>query len=383
MLVTVRVVLFATSRENARAILDDQAGETLGERRDYLDSRLEDIADQANPGGQFGGEWVLVTVSMTAIATANLAFAYPDSVPRARTILARCREVATSRGVRAFDTERWGTDALEDLESDTPHIGYLGHLALVLEAERILGGPTDARERPVIAALRRRLDRATAPILETYPGERYVADNVVVAAALAMSTVASAHDPERAATSATVARFVAWARVHLVDAHGALVFRTDAKGEAEGPARGSGIAWSSIYLPFVDPSLAEAQARVLRDRYRKSFGPLGGAVCEYDGCAAGHGDVDSGPVLLGTSPSGSGFALAAAKTLDDEAWLSDLLALDEWVGLTIATGAKNQTKRRFLFAPLVGDAIVLAALTTRAPHATTSRSPWDTRYLSR
>lgn len=375
-LVIVRVLAYAVGKENARAILDDRAESTLVERRDYLAARLEDVSEQTAPGGQFGGEWVLVTLSMTALASANLAFTYPDTVPTAKTIVERCAELALAKSTRAFDTARWDEDALDSLDGTNPHIGYLGHLALILEAKRILGASDDAHEKPVLAALRRRVAAAKAPILETYPGERYTADNMVVFAALAMAAIDAPGHGERSAENApSVKRFVDWVTTRLIDPKSdAIVFLTNDDGTAKGHARGSGVGWSGLYLPFLDRALAKRQATALHDHFRKSLAPFGGAVCEYDGCTPGAGDVDSGPVVLGTSPSGTGFAFAAARTLGDERWLDDMLSTAEWVGVT----ASISGKRRFLLAPLVGDAVVVAALSTRSGEVV-----WDGRYLSR
>ncbi|CAN5817951.1 hypothetical protein BH09MYX1_BH09MYX1_11900 [soil metagenome] len=372
-----RVGAYAVGKENAHALLDDQAEITLVERRDYLAARLEDVSDQSGPGGQFGGEWVLVTLSMTAMGTTNLAFAYPDTIPRARTIVDRCLTLALTKEARAFDTARWNEDALDTLEGTSPHIGYLGHLAIILEAKRILGGGEDPHEKPVLAALRRRVASGASPILETYPGERYTADNMVVAAAIALSEIeAPLVTTERATASAAVlGRFTSWLEHELLDAEsGAIVFATDAEGHAKGSARGSGVGWNSLYLPFIDRAIAKRQATVLRDRFRRPLGPFGGALCEYDRCAKGAGDVDSGPVVLGTSPSGTGFAIAAAKTLDDAAWLDDMVSISEWVGVTISLGGK----RRFLIGPLVGDAILLASMSARG-----EGKSWDGRYITR
>ncbi len=373
-LLALRVSAYAVGKEDARAILDDRAESSLVARRDYVESRLDELASEAAPSGQFGGEWRLVTLSMLAVGATNLAFTYPDTVPRARTIVDRCLELALAKENRAFDTDRWGEDALEGLSGAKPHLGYLGHLALILEAKRVLGGGVDANEEPVLAALRRRVGAGPSPVLETYPDERYVADNVVVWAAIAMSGIEHGGGERTARVAPIVAKAKSWMETKLLDpATDGLVFRTDAAGVGQGPARGSGLAWSGIYLPFIDRALAKREATALRDHFRKSLGPFGGGVCEYAECAIGAGDVDSGPLVRGISPAATGFGLAAARTLGDERWLDDLLSTAEWVGVTIP-GAR----RRFALGPLVGDAIVVAALSTRAGEVV-----WDGRYLSR
>lgn len=85
--------------------------------------------------------------------------------------------------------------------------------------------------------------------------------------------------------------------------------------------------------------------------------PLGlSAFREYPRGVDGRGDVDSGPLVLGLSPSATGFALAGA----DPALRRGLLHTAELVGCTVPWNG-----RHFLFGPLVGDAAVLAARTQR------------------
>jgi hypothetical protein len=363
-LILARLLAFFAFHDDARALLDDRTAADLVARRDYLSARLDSVSTAATPDDPlFSGEWMLVTLSMTAMATTNIAFAYPDTLEDGRRLVNRCAELALAETTRRFDTTRWGEDALTTLPGSGSHIGYLGHLLLILEAKRLLGGGTDAHEGPVADALASRYEKAPFPYLETYPGERYTADNMVVLAALGMSDLARA--PKHAAL---LARFIAYTKAHLLDPKSQLVvFGVTDAGEAKGTARGSGVGWNSLYLPFVDESFAKAQAGILRDRFRKWTGPGSLSVCEYDGCAPGKGDVDSGPVILGASPSGTGFAIAAARRLGDEAWLSGLLATVEWTGFSVQWSGK----RRYLLSPLVGDAIVLAAKTSRG---------WDGRY---
>ena len=90
-------------------------------------------------------------------------------------------------------------------------------------------------------------------------------------------------------------------------------------------------------------------------------------MCERATCD-GQGDVDSGPLVFGTSPAATGFAMAAARSLGDAEWLGGLLSTAEWVGV-VTPGPR----RHYLTAPLVGNAIVLAMMTSR---------PWDDRYVA-
>ena len=81
----------------------------------------------------------------------------------------------------------------------------------------------------------------------------------------------------------------------------------------------------------------------------------------------GVGDVDSGPAILGLSPSGTGFMIGGAVHEKDTDLLSELLFTSEVVGSSL----EWDNKRSYLLAPLVGDAIMLAMKTARV---------WDLRY---
>ena len=105
-----------------------------------------------------------------------------------------------------------------------------------------------------------------------------------------------------------------------------------------------------------------------RDQYSKlkrSFAvdlPFGfAALREYRRGVKGTGDIDSGPVVFGMSTSGTGFAMVGAAIHGDLEYKHGLLRTAEIVGTSIQMGGE----RRYLFAPLIGDAIVLAMRTAQ------------------
>lgn len=327
-----------TEREDAEA------------RLEYLSTRITagDLPGVA-PGHPFDGEWTAVTLSMTAVAATNLALRFPETRSRRREQVTEFAARLASDQARAYDTRQWGHDALETLERSEGHAGYLGHLALAMDAACLLGGTRDAalHER-LVAALARRIDASPSGLIETYPGERYVPDTVVVMAAVAQFD-ACVGQPRHAAL---IARWLGKLRAQWLDPdNGILVF---APGEA---ARGSGAAWNSFYLPFIDEAFAADQSA----RTWATFGDtaLGGWLHGLRERPVGDeraGDVDSGPLVMGISASATGFALADATLRGRRAEQRGLLRTAELVGLTWGG--------RYLTAPLVGDAIVLAAKTT-------------------
>ncbi len=363
-IVMVRVVWHAVQRDDPKALLEGRAESDLRERRDYLGAHIDEAAKALAPNeSQFAGEWSIVTLSMTAIAAANIGFEHSDAVPAGVELVTRCAEAARRKESRAFDAARWNDDPIDAMEGPGAHIGYLGHLAMILEAHRLLGGrdaELAALETKVIAALTTKLQSAPSGLLPTYPNETYVADNAVVLAALALSDIGRPAKPHAHLLKTALST---WRATLLDKDTGALVF-----SPTHGRARASGAALSAMMLWFVDETFAKEQSKAIAAHFDDDVFGLFGAVCEFEGCK-GDGDVDSGPLVRGASPSATGFAIALAKRSGDEKWLGRLLATAEWAGL----GFSWSGKRRYVFAPLVGDAVVLAAESARA---------WDVRYLS-
>jgi hypothetical protein len=118
-------------------------------------------------------------------------------------------------------------------------------------------------------------------------------------------------------------------------------------------------------LSFVDEALARDQFARLLAVFGEPlpFGAL--ALREWPAGVAKDGDVDSGPLVFGLSPSATGFAMAGPAMLGDDERSRALLRTAEMVGVTVGS--------RYLLAPLVGDAIVLA---------TSTATPWTDRFLS-
>jgi len=314
----------------------------------YLARRIDDGSFPGlAPGQPFDGEWKVGTLSMSSLAALNLAHARPTTRPARAAMVSAWAERMLSDDVRAFDGAKWRSDALATLTGPEGHAGYLGHLAVVFGARCALTGVVEPLHAQVIDALARRVDASESALLETYPGETYVPDNVAVAAGIAMFDACAgtgAHAP-------TLDRWARTMRARWLDERtGVLVF---APGQS---ARGSGAAWNAIFLPFVDEAFAREQA----ERTWRTFGDeaLGGwlaGVREWPGGEARGGDVDSGPLVFGVSPSATGFMLAAGLHQDR------LLATIELAGFSF-----GMEERRYLLSPLVGDAIILAAKTAGA-----------------
>ena len=114
--------------------------------------------------------------------------------------------------------------------------------------------------------------------------------------------------------------------------------------------------------------LALEQYRLLKTNFAVKL-PFGlASLREYPRGYSGPSDVDSGPVIFGLSTSRPGFMIAGARLGKDPGYLQGLLTTAEAVGSTAGTG----DVRHYLFAPVVGEAILLAMKTA---------CQWDDRYV--
>jgi hypothetical protein len=347
-----------------RATPGEDAAELL-ERRAYLVERVTapDFGPRSFPeamGDPFRGEWALVSLSMTALALGGLAQQFPAEVGTTESDLQKIIDRTLSTDVTAFDTDKWNKAALDTLASDHGHIGYLGHLTLILAVDELTSpkGPHRELLGRVAPAIARKIARAPCGIAETYPGELYLPDNAVALAALALAERAGIAPAEPALSARNLLEKIE--KKYADPTTGLLPFRLTPACASTGELRASGAAWSLLYLAHVD----EAHALQGYEALRKNFldqpvpGLLG--VREWPRGVDRSGDVDSGPLALGLSPAATGFTVALARRAGDQGTLRGLLDTAELAGFSLSW----RGRRGYLTAPLVGDAILLAA---RAP----------------
>ncbi len=148
LLLAIKGAWFFRYRVDAGPAMQEQSRGDLLTRRAYLLSRV--LAPSFGPhdfpaalGAQFQGEWALVSLSMTALAIAGLAQQFPDAAGTSRDDLERILDRALSSELSQFDTQRWQEPALSTLGNERGHVGYLGHLAIILAVREksFPGGP--------------------------------------------------------------------------------------------------------------------------------------------------------------------------------------------------------------------------------------------------
>lgn len=311
-------------------------------------------------------EWAIGTLSMTAAALANLVFLYPETQQESRDAIAKMIERLQCDDLASYENYWWGESALSTLNGKNGHIGYLAHLNFMLGAYRAVGGDTryDRLHRSISDALARRVLESRHHYLETFPGQIFIPDNAATAASLSIAQLTLGADYK-----GPIDAWLAQTRGHLLDpATGLIRPWIDSDGRGFGPPRGSYAAWTIYYLNWVDRNLALEQYQLLKSNFAVKL-PFGlAALREYPRGYDGPADVDSGPVIFGLSTSGTGFMIAGARLSRDANYLQGLLTSAEVVGSTVGT----RGVRHYLFAPVVGEAILLAMKTA---------CNWDGRYV--
>lgn len=142
-------------------------------------------------------------------------------------------------------------------------------------------------------------------------------------------------------------------------ASGFVIQRMGARdGAAHDAPRGSGTALAAYFAGFADRSVARRLAEGLFRHEATFFGF--GAIREYAPGHAGHGDVDSGPVVLGVSVSATGFALAPARAHGYRESFDCIYRTTELFGAPVISGGRQ----RFLTGGPIGNALLLAMLTS-------------------
>ncbi|MCI0579894.1 MAG: hypothetical protein L0332_24640 [Chloroflexi bacterium] len=359
------------------ALIANEARGDLMARRAYLIGQT-----YGNPAGTaelhpylpplFQGEWALGSYSMTAAALANIAFLYPETRQESLVVIEGLIERVLAAEFRQFDSDMWGEDGLERMAQGEGtrygHIAYLGQLNFMLAAYHYLGGEKAEYRRLFqenSAYLAQSLDSSPFHNGETYPRQIFIPDNAVVVASLAL------YDrlfPEEA--TGTAERWLSHMDSHYRDPEtGLFVFRLTNDGSVLVDGRGSGAGWNSFFLFYADEAVAQEQYGLLKEHLADRPAPGVAGVREWPHGHAGPGDVDSGPLFLGLSPSGTGFAVAGARHTGDAEFLSALLLTVETAGFTVQWSGERQ----YLLAPLVGDACLLAMK---------SVTRWDGRFLN-
>lgn len=360
---------FRALHEQRRLTSPQYEKQDIVERRDYLLSKLiaspEDVLGEmpASVGPQFQGEWALYSCSMLSAALANISKIYPETKADNLQNIAKLIDIVLSPELRRYDTMRWDEDALTSLDGRCSHISYLSHLAWMICEYKGVGGGTqyDSLLSSICEAMNRRITRSKAFNLPTYPGEPiYIPDMLVAIVALQKYG-----DMNYGKYHHTVQRWLELAQSKWIDHDtGVLASYLDWDGEqfTDMPIRGSFSALSCYYLTMVDQRFAREQYDRLKALFWKE-GAISGLKEYHDRTCYFGMDIDSGPILLELSPSGTAFFAGTATLFGDKEVCNGILRTAEFAGCTIGKGGN----RHYLLAniALVGESIVLAMRTNR------------------
>ena len=340
-------------------------------RANYLTSKVcttpQGLLDEmpSGIGKQFQGEWALYTCSMTSAALANIAILYPQNKELSIKFIGQIIDIAMSEEIREYDRLRWREDPMDVIYGNLSHISYYSHLAWMISRYKQIGGDDkyDGLYHSICKAMNRRIRQSPIMNLPTYPGESiYIPDMLV--AIVALNNYASQYNGEY---YSTVKLWIERAKKEWIDKETGLLasflVQNGNSAMIEPPVKGSYSALNCYYLSLIDTEFAKEQYECLKKDFRQSF-PFAGLREYHDHTCLFGMDIDAGPIIFNLSPSGTGFVIGAATSLEDMEFRNQLLKTAEIGGSTVTWLGKSH----YLLAnvALVGEAIILA-MRTSAP----------------
>ncbi len=227
--------------------------------------------------------------------------------------------------------------ALAPFRNDTqvPHgVFYLGWTNRLLGGLLKLQAPQErstadvARFKAQSATLAKAYENSPNLTLEAYPGMAWPCDQTVALASLALhdELFGSNYQP-------LIQRWVSQTRQNLDPQTQLIPHKVDAAtGTIEIAARSSSQVYLLPFLRELDPAFALQQYQQFRQQFiPPTLGLL--PVREYPIGIPGKGDIDTGPLIFGFSPTSNITSLAAAKAYNDRALFDSGLLITETLGL--------------------------------------------------
>ncbi|MGK5678278.1 hypothetical protein [Actinoplanes sp. URMC 104] len=204
------------------------------------------------------------------------------------------------------------------------------------------------------AAIAAAFDASPTPFLESYPGQAWPVDSTVAIASLRL------HDklltPASPQFDITVIRWLANVEARLDPATQLIPHTADpSTGSPTSGAQGTSQSLINRFLPEIDPAFARVQYTRFRTWFLSAPLGLGPTVREHPTGVNGPSNVDSGPLVLGTSLSATAVTIGAAKLNGDESLADGLAQFGEVAGLPVST---PWSKRYAFGAAPIGDAFL-------------------------
>lgn len=252
---------------------------------------------------------------------------------------------------RAAAEARWVLQRMDSPEGIAPFMAdtqvpngvfYLGW------KNRLLGGllslKPEAAATPAEVALFRQQSKALGAAfrarpsrhLDAYPGQAWPCDNVMALSSLRLHDVL--FEPE---FGDVIESWVAFTKDHLDPETGLIVHMIDgSNGRMITAARASTQVYILTLLPELDAAFAREQYAIFRRLFVQDW--LGFLpVREYPEGKSGSGDVDTGPLIFGISPSATVVAIAAARANGDAELSERTVILSEIIGAPWTSGREK------------------------------------------
>jgi hypothetical protein len=270
-----------------------------------------------------------------------------------------------SEEIREYDRLRWREDPMNGIYGNLSHISYYSHLAWMISRYKQIGGDGkyDGLYHTLCKSMNRRIRQSPIMNLPTYPGESIYLPDMLVAI-VALNNYASQYNGEY---SSTVKLWIERAKKEWIDKETGLLasflVQNGNSAMIEPLVKGSYSALNCYYLSLIDTEFAKEQYECLKKNFKQTFPFVG--LKEYHNRTCWFGmDIDAGPIIFNLSPSGTGFVIGAATSLEDMEFRNQLLKTAEIGGSTVTWFGKSH----YLLAnvALVGEAIILA-MRTSAP----------------
>jgi hypothetical protein len=308
---------------------------------------------------RFDGQSAVAIEQMTVLALGQIILEHPEKrdeyLPAMRAAADRLVDPATLR----YASRKYGHHAVAGMGPGEGH-AYAGYIDMALGMLRLVEpGTTHAELHDRLSeGLRRRLFQAPNGLIETYPGETWPPDVAVVAGAVGLWAKATGADVSKE-MDAWADRFARCA----IHPSGYLVQRVQSGGctPVDAP-RGSGTALASYAIGFAHPGLSRRLYQALAENGQVTLFGLGG-LREYAEGFHGKGDTNAGPIVLGASVGATGFGLGAARMNRDRDLYRRLYRSAHLLAAPVDDGGG----RTFAFGGVLGNALLLAMLTARAP----------------
>jgi hypothetical protein len=289
---------------------------------------------------------------MAILGLGQIILAHPEKRPDYLPAMRHAAELMLRPETMRYARQAYGGDAL----SATDGRAYLGYVNLALAMLRLVDpdtsfGPLNDRLTNGFVA---QLDASPHGMVETYPNETWPPDVAAVVGSIGLHAVATHLD-----RSAMLRRWATRFEACALDASGYVVQRVDAACIPLDAPRGTGTAIASYFLAFANRDLSHRLETALHGPSILGFG----GVSEYAPKHAGKGDVNAGPMLFNISVGATGFAIGASRANGDEDAFARFVRSANLFGVP-TTVAGN---RSYAFGGLLGNALMLAMLTARAP----------------